>query len=345
LVIYSMHLLESIYYLVFSARQRYSVAHQKRLPCKVISIGNITVGGTGKTPAAIAVAQEAQKRGLKPIILTRGYKGKAKGPCFVTKGEAPLLQVRDAGDEPVLMAERLEGVPIIKGSKRFEAGMFALRELKIGKVELKSHVFILDDGFQHQQLCRDKNIVLIDYENPFADNLLLPLGRLREPATSLNRADIIVMTRAGGHPGKDSGSNDEVLKSVRRYNPAAAIFLAEHTPVSCILGSGEEKQADWLSGRKVFGFCAVASPNAFLRTLAELGATVCGFRAFKDHYQYMRQDISDIVRASERAGAEWIVTTEKDIIKTRSLNLPDNVFVIRIVFETGDGFFDRVFSL
>ncbi|SPQ01065.1 putative Tetraacyldisaccharide 4'-kinase [Candidatus Sulfobium mesophilum] len=339
-----MHLLESLYYLGFSARQYYSLMRQKRLPCRVISIGNITVGGTGKTPATIAVAEEAQRRGLKPVILTRGYKGRAKGPCFVTKGEAPLLSVRDAGDEPVLMSERLKGVPIIKGSSRFEAGMFALRKLQIREAEFKSYVFILDDGFQHRGLYRDRDIVLIDYQNPFADNLLLPLGRLREPVKSLRRTDVIVMTRAGGNISRDDGANNEVLKVIRHYSPQSALFFANHTPVSCVLRSGEGKPAGWLTGKKVFGFCAIASPDAFRRTLAELGASVCGFRAFNDHYQYIRQDISALIEAAEQFGAEWIVTTEKDIIKAGSLDLPDNVAVVRIIFEAEEGFFDKVFS-
>ncbi len=339
-----MHLLESLYYLGFSAKQRYSLARQKRLPCRVISIGNITVGGTGKTPATIAIAEAAQKRGLKPVILTRGYKGRAKGPCFVTTGEVPLLPVKDAGDEPVLMAERLKGVPIIKGSRRFGAGMFAVRELRIGEVALKSYVFILDDGFQHQSLYRDKDIVLIDYKNPFADNLLLPLGRLREPVKSLSRADIIVITKASGNIGKDNATNDETLKVIRRYSPGSALYFARHTPVSCALHSGEEKPASWLSEKKVFGFCAIASPDAFRKTLTELGALVCGFRAFSDHYQYMQQDIAAITGAAKQSGAEWIVTTEKDIIKARSLELPDNVSVVKIIFETEESFFERVFS-
>jgi tetraacyldisaccharide 4'-kinase len=339
-----MHLLEFLYYLGFSAKQRYSLAHQRRLPCRVISIGNITVGGTGKTPATIAVAEEAQKRGLKPVILTRGYKGRAKGPCFVTKGEEPLLSVRDAGDEPVLMAERLNGVPIIKGSSRFEAGMFGLRKLQIKEAELKSHLIILDDGFQHLGLYRDKDIVLIDYTNPFGDNLLLPLGRLREPVKSLNRANIIIVTRAGENIRIDDGANNEVLKVIRHYSPQSALFFAGHTPVSCVLRSGEGKPAGWLAGKKVFGFCAIASPDAFRRTLSELGASVCGFRAFDDHYQYIRQDISALIEAAEQSGAQWIVTTEKDIIKARSLDLPDNVAVVRIIFEAEEGFFDKVFS-
>jgi tetraacyldisaccharide 4'-kinase len=340
-----MHLLEFLYYLGFLAKQHFSVTHQKRLPCRVISIGNITVGGTGKTPATIAVAEEAQKRGMKPIILTRGYKGRARGPCFVTRGEGPLLSVKDAGDEPVLMAERLKGVPIVKGSNRFEAGMFALRELHIGNSELETHVFILDDGFQHRGLYRDKDIVLIDFGNPFGNRLLLPLGRLREPIKSLERADIIVLTRVGGNIRKEGGKENDVMNVVRHYSPGSFFFLAGHTPLSCTLRSGQENPAGWLSGKKVFGFCALASPDAFRRTLVELGAEIRGFRAYRDHYQYTREDISRIKTEARQSGAGWIVATEKDIIKARNLDLPDNMAVVKVVFDVDDGFFDKVFGL
>jgi tetraacyldisaccharide 4'-kinase len=186
---------EFLYSVGLSAKKAYSLSRRRRLPCRVISIGNITVGGTGKTPAAIALAGEAKKRGGSPVILTRGYKGSAKGPCFVTKGEGPLLNADEAGDEPVLMAERLKGVPIIKGSDRYEAGMFALQSLDPQLSTLGSRLFILDDGFQHWKLSRDKDILLIDSGNPFGNRALLPLGKLREPLSAIERADIVVLTK------------------------------------------------------------------------------------------------------------------------------------------------------
>jgi tetraacyldisaccharide 4'-kinase len=341
-----MHLFEFLYYLGFSAKQYYSLRRQKHLPCKVISIGNITVGGTGKTPATIAVAEEAQKRGLNPVVLTRGYGGTARGPCFVTKGKEPLLSVKEAGDEPVLMAERLKGVPIIKNASRFEAGMFALRELQIRDSDLKTHVFILDDGFQHVALYRDRDIVLIDAENPFGNGLLLPFGRMREPVKSLARADIIVLTRAGEKAGHGGPYGIDILKEkINSYNEKSRIFLAEHVPLSCSFLSGQENPADWLAGKKVFGFCALGSPDAFRTTLLESGADIRGFRAYRDHYQYTPEDIFRIKTEAGQSGAEWIVTTEKDIIKARNLELPDNISVIKVVFAVKDGFFETVFSL
>ena len=341
-----MHLLEFLYYLGFSVKQYYSVTHQQRLPCRVISIGNITVGGTGKTPATIAVAEEAQKRGLRPVILSRGYKGRAKGPCFVTMGSGPLLSVEDAGDEPVLMAERLKGVPIVKGANRVEAGMFAIRELPIGDTEFDQYVFILDDGFQHRGLYRDKDIVLIDAGDPFGNGMLLPFGRLREPVKSLARADIIVLTKTRGYAGRgELYGIDMLIEKINSYKVKSRIFLSDHTPVSCMLPSGRENTAEWLSGKKVFMFCALGSPDAFLRTLSESGADIRGFHAYKDHYQYIQEDISSIKTESEERGAEWIVTTEKDIIKIRNLDLPDNIAVVKVVFSAHDDFYAEVFGL
>ncbi len=341
-----MRLLEFLYYLGFSVKQYYSVAHQKRLPCRVISIGNITVGGTGKTPATIAVSEEAQKRGLRPVILTRGYKGKAKGPCFVTMGKGPLLSVEDAGDEPGLMAERLQGVPIVKGSDRFEAGMFAIRELHISDAEFATCVFILDDGFQHRGLYRDKDIVLIDSGDPFGNGMLLPFGRLREPAKSLSRADIIVLTKAGGSTDRGERKVIDILRAkINSYRKKAKVFISDHAVSSCALPSGLENPADWLSGKKVFVFCALGSPDSFLQTLSESGADIRGLRTYKDHYQYTQEDVSRIKTESKERGAEWIVTTEKDIIKARNLDLPDNISVVKVVFAVDSDFYDEVFCL
>jgi tetraacyldisaccharide 4'-kinase len=159
----------AIYNLALKCR-RFCYDHLRkpdRLPAKVISIGNITLGGTGKTPAVIALAREARKRGLNPCVLTRGYKGKAKDTCFISKGEGPLLDAEQAGDEAFLMAEVLKGVTIVKGSDRFRAGIMALEYDQLAIVNLpQSRLFLLDDGFQHWRLHRDIDVLLIDATNP-----------------------------------------------------------------------------------------------------------------------------------------------------------------------------------
>jgi tetraacyldisaccharide 4'-kinase len=342
-----MHVLELLYYAAFQAKKSYALSHRKHLPARVISIGNITLGGTGKTPAVIAVAEEARRRGFSPAILTRGYKGKAKGPCFVSMGGRPLLSVGDAGDEPYLMAERLHDVPIVKSSDRFSGGLFALREARKRrageKPPLTPDMFILDDGFQHWGLYRDKDIVLIDAGNPFGNRLLLPLGTLREPPSSLAQADIILLTKCPADRG-GAGLN-EVVAEVQRYNSSAPVYFAGHEPAAIRDLSGAARPADWLAGKRVFGFCALGRPGSFLQTLETAGADVAGFRRFRDHFRYDASDIRSIRAEAAEGRAEWIVTTEKDIIKIRHLDLPDNTLVVEIAFTVDRAFFDDVFGI
>jgi tetraacyldisaccharide 4'-kinase len=337
-----MRPLELLYYFGSSAKKHYSLRHRQRLPHKVVSLGNITTGGTGKTPAAIALAEEAKRRGLYPIILTRGYRGKVKGPCFVTKGTSPLLSAEDAGDEPLLMAERLQGVPVVKGCDRYEAGRYALAHIDHGG----EFLFILDDGFQHWRLHRDKDIVLIDALNPFGNRALLPFGKLREPLGSLDRADIIVLSKAGGQ-GQDRQGRpciDSLVEEIREYTKAR-IFKAEHKPLSCTFLSGEKKPTEWLLGRKVFGLSALGNPLSFRKTVLSLGAQLLGYRMFRDHHRYSASDVAKVLKGAEKSGAEWIVTTEKDIIKLRNLDLPDNILIIEVTFFVEQGFYDEAFRL
>ncbi len=351
-----MNIAEYLYYLGLSAKKFFALKNQKRLPFRVISIGNITLGGTGKTPAAIAVAEEAKKRGFQPIILTRGYKGTAEGPCFVTKGDKPLLTAAQAGDEPLLMAERLEGVVIVKGADRYEAGMFAIEAgkgqwvrgngQKIGKDDqanslsppaVSPSIFILDDGFQHWKLYRDRDIVLIDARKPFGNKRLFPVGRLREPLTALHRADVIMITKAGR---EDPG----LIAEIRKYNKHVPIFFSGHRVVSIRSGSGERMSPDSLRGKKVFCFCGLADPESFSITVAGSGAEVAGMKAYRDHHRYGQQDIDAVSRESLASGASWIITTEKDFVKLRNLDLPGNILIIEIAFIADQPFFDSVFA-
>lgn len=337
-----MNIFESLYYFGLSAKKYFALKNPKKLPSKVISIGNITVGGTGKTPAAIAVAEEAKRRGFNPVILTRGYKGSIKGPVFVTEGNGPLLSADEAGDEPVLMANKLEGIPVVKCADRYTGGMFAIQHFQSQISNLKSPIlFILDDGFQHWRLHRDKNIVLIDIGNPFGNRKLLPFGRLREPLKSLQRADIIVLSKHSRSPDV----NKKVFNEIRKYNPASPIFFSEHKPVSCRLLSGERKPLSLVSGKKLFGFCAIANPKSFEETISSAGAELAGFESYRDHYRYKSSDIMKIKENAGKCGADWIVTTEKDIIKLKHLDLPENIIIIEIEFLAENGFLKAVFDI
>jgi len=350
-----MNSIEFLYYLGLSAKKYVALKTGKKLPCRVISIGNITVGGTGKTPATVAVAEEAIIRGFSPIILTRGYRGTEPGPCFVTRGEVPLLTAEQAGDEPLLMAERLKGVPIVKGADRYEAGMFALKELGVQSSACKvaediksvhlpipntqhpTPVFILDDGFQHWKLHRDRDIVLIDAKNPFGNRKLLPVGRLREPLSELRRADSIVITKA-------AREDSALIAEVRKYNSRAPIFFARHRAVAVRSRTGERRPLEWLTDRKVFCFCGLADPESFRDTAASAGAVITGMKVFRDHYRYQQYDIATIVKECKTSGASWIIATEKDMVKLRNLDLPENILIIEMAFAAGQPFYESVFS-
>lgn len=348
--------LEFIYYLCYSFKKSRDLRNRKKLPHRVISVGNLTVGGTGKTPAVIAIAEEAKKMGYLPCVLTRGYKGTVKGPCVISKGDGSLLGVNEAGDEASLMAERLRGVPIVKGGDRYEAGLFAIQNLDFfasgepsgaGRSPISGprsqFLFILDDGFQHWRLYRDLDILLIDGADPFGNNRLLPLGILREPPEEIKRADIIVLTRIGKGADPDRIKRDLILE-IRRYNTDAPIYSSGHEPVALRTASGRDLSLDLLARKTVFAFCGIGNPSAFRDTLAGINAEIRGFMAFRDHYAYRRRDILRITHAARGCNADWIVTTEKDIMRLKDFDLAESIVSLRIEFEVERGFYDQLFA-
>jgi tetraacyldisaccharide 4'-kinase len=343
-----MTLLEFIYFLGYSLKKHYVLKSQKRLPCKVISVGNITLGGTGKTPATIALAEEARQKGFHPCILTRGYKGKAEGPCFVSKGEGPLLDAHRAGDEAVLMAEKLPGVSVIKARDRYEAGLFAIKNLSSQfSGEDSEFLFILDDGFQHWGLRRDKDILLIDGTNPFGNRRLLPLGPLREPPAAIGRADIIVITRRNQKDVKPEIQNSPATAlagEIRKYNRPAPIFFAEHRPTRFLTMRGDAFTLEWAEGKKFFGFCGIGNHHSFRETLTTAGVMLTGFKPFRDHYSYTGDDIKSIAERAKMSDAGWIVTTEKDIMRLKGFDTPDNLVALAIEFCIDEGFYEEVFK-
>jgi len=331
-----MTVLESFYYLGCSLKKRHALKNQKRLPSKVISIGNITLGGTGKTPAVMALAEEAKKRSINTCILTRGYKGRVQVPCFVSTGKGPLLDEYLAGDEAFLMAVKLRGIPIIKGKDRYEAGMFAIQNLA------SQPLFILDDGFQHWKLHRDKNILLLNSSLPFGNRRLFPLGILREPLKEMVRADVVVITKAS--IGNQHAAEDDLIKEIRQYNKEAKIFYAEHNPTKFIKLDNETMSLSWAKGKRFFSFCGIGDPQSFRKTLLSLGIPLTGFRTFRDHHRYSQKDIQSITTAASKSGAEWIVTTEKDIMRLKDLSLPEHLVSLGIKFHVDTDFYDEVFK-
>lgn len=328
-----MLLPELIYYCGYLLKKRYDTKRQRKLPNKVISIGNLTTGGTGKTPTTIAIAQEAKKRGYFPVILTRGYRGTIKVPVFVSKGEGPLISPEESGDEAFLMAKNLKGIPVIKAINRYEGGLLAINNLN----SPERIIFLLDDGYQHLSLYRDIDILLIDGMNPFGNRRLLPIGRLREPLRALKRADLIVITRS-------SNMLESLVQEIRRYNDNAPIFLSDHRP-SCFRDiNGTVISLKDLSGKGVVAFCGIGNPYSFKRSIVDLGIKLRDFIIFRDHHRFNAQDIKRIERVAERSKADWIITTEKDIIKLRNFNLHPNLLYLAIEFGIEEDFFKEVFS-
>lgn len=323
-----MGIFEIIYFAGYQAKRAFDSIGRKRLPARVIGIGNLTTGGTGKTPAAMAVAREARARGMRPCILTRGYRGKRKGPVVVTQD----MDWREAGDEPVLMASRMGDIPVIKGANRYKSGMFAVLNLPT-----RPDVFILDDGYQHFRLHRDVNVLLVSALNPFDNGRLLPMGHLREPLREMKRADVVVITKAR----HDTRDLEEVI---RNHNKSAPVYTSQYEPVSVRTLWGEDHPLQWLRGREVFAFSGIAEPEGFHDTIMDAGANLRGNRAFGDHHQFTKQDIESVLKAARRAQAPWIITTEKDIMRLREFMLPRNVVVLGAEFAVEKAFYDLVFG-
>ncbi|MBF0592415.1 MAG: tetraacyldisaccharide 4'-kinase [Nitrospirae bacterium] len=334
-----MNIIEHLYNIGLMLKRDRGLKLQRRLCQRVISVGNITLGGTGKTPLVIALAQEALRLGLRPCILTRGYRGKTKGPCHVCRGNGPILDVVEAGDEPVLMAMRLPQVEVIKGPDRYEAA-----QLSQG-----ADIFILDDGFQHFGLYRDIDIVLVDCLRGFGNGRLFPVGPLREPIAQLTRANIIVTTR-NDNIGNDNPGNNLITTLCNRAGVAypsgitTAVYNAQHRPTSLRTTDGLDLPLSMIAGQRVFAFCGIGNPNAFRLTLQSTGADIAGMLTFPDHHRYNTSDLKKIFKKS--SDAQWIITTEKDIIKIVKLAQDQptgKLLCLLIDIDIDRGFYKRVF--
>ena len=283
------------------------VLETKRLPSPVISIGNMTVGGTGKTPLVMTLARGLMRRGIPVAILSRGYKGKNVSDPVVSDGQNIFLPPEESGDEPYLLSQSLRGVPVLVGKDRFTNGQLALR-----RFTMKG--FLLDDGFQHLPLHRDLNILLIDSRVGFGDRHLLPRGILREPLSQLRRAHLFLLTKTE-HP-----EACQVLETeLRQIHPSAPIFHSHYEPVG-LIGPKEEWEAPHsLKGKKVFAFSGIANPDSFSSLLRKCGMEIVKEAIFPDHHRYTEKDLASI-RENSR-GTDRVVTTEKDMLKLRNLDL------------------------
>lgn len=323
-------ILSRFYYLVIKLRwliYKLGIIPKTKLPCTVISVGNITWGGTGKTPAVIMIAKLLAEMGKRVTVLSRGYgrrkeKDKKNKISIVSDGKRLILSPREAGDEPCLLAKNLPDVPIIVGKNRINSGKYAIEKFA-------SEVVVLDDGFQYWSLNRDIDIVTIDCSNPYGNGYLIPRGPLREPVSHLSRADIFLLTRANLVSRDDL---HRIIGDLERLNPHCTILESVHQP-KYLQGSffGEKKSLDFIKDRRVVAFSSIGNPYSFEKTLEGLGAKIVKIFQFPDHHDYQRNDLQKIETACRTdldKGEVIAVTTEKDGVRLERIISPeaDRVF-------------------
>ena len=320
------------------------VLHRHPLGCQVISVGNVTAGGTGKTPMVEKLARDLRDNGRKVAILSRGYrKGAGKTPfpslpLEVSKGNGPCegITSEQSGDEPFMLAKNLPGVAVLVDKDRVRSGRHAVRKLDCDTL-------LLDDGFQYQRLKHRLDLVLVDCGNPFGNGNVLPRGILREPMRNLRRARFICITKVRG---RDTA---ELRRRIRELNPDAGLMECDHVP--CLLRDAftdAEHPLSELRGRRVFALSGIASPRSFETSLEDLGATLLGRHHVADHHRYSRREVQRIVNKARELGADWIVTTEKDAVRIpllRDCAVPIVYLRIEIRFHGGTEEFERCVGL
>jgi tetraacyldisaccharide 4'-kinase len=312
----SILLVFSFFYRIATALRNFlfdiSIFRKTKVDAAVVSVGNITTGGTGKTPlvawlcnyfsgppprlAPSLASQEAEGAeaggNIAIAILTRGYKGNS-----------------DFADEPAMLAKACPKAQIIINPNRVEGAKKAI-------TKYNAKFLIMDDGFQHRKLARDIDIVAVDATNPFGGNRLLPAGFLREPLGSLKRADAVVITRINQtQPEKI----EEIKKIVSRINPKIVFAAAIHKPICARLIKDKQITLDELAGKRLYAFCGIGNPGAFFQTLSELALNIVGKRVYNDHHRYTESDIVEICQDCRYKQAEMIITTQKDWIKAALL--------------------------
>jgi tetraacyldisaccharide 4'-kinase len=288
----------------------------------VISVGNITTGGTGKTPVVAWLAEALAQDHLRVCILTRGYgRREADRRVLVSDGVSVLADASTGGDEPRLLAEMLTGAAAVVSDRDRVAAARWARE------NLGSEVFVLDDGFQHLRVRRELDIVTIDATNPWGGGHLLPQGRLREPPASLKRADIIIITRA-----EQTTDSNSLKREVEQLSGRKAFIARTRTGAVRPLNYQQHGASSPPSAYRVAAFCALGNPQAFFKHLGRSGFDLTHTQAFTDHHSYTQSDVERVVREAKASGAEALLTTAKDGVKLRSLRFDLPCFVVEIEF-------------
>lgn len=300
-----------------------------RLPIPVISVGNITLGGTGKTPFVEYIVRYLQRTGKRVAILSRGY---ASG----IKQENSSLNKIICNDEHLVFQENIPDIPHLLNKDRVKGGFDAIRQFQV-------QCLVLDDGFQHLRLARDLNIVTIDALNPFGFGHMVPRGMLREPLEALRRADLFVLTHA------DQCSQDKIqsiIDRLRGISKHVPVVETVHKPLWLESSKGAEtRDIAWLKGKRVFAFCAIGNPESFRKSIEGLGGELIGFRAFPDHHVYTASELQTLNAEAQRIGPDAIIITQKDHVKIKNvhetLNFPLWTLRMEIGIVKGSEIFEK----
>lgn len=308
----------------------------RSMGCLVISVGNLTVGGTGKTPVVEMLARALQQGGRKVAILSRGYKSVPRplllrlgdkifkkkalfSPRVVSDGKSLLLDSRTAGDEPFMLAKNLRGVQVLVDRDRVKSGFYAIENFG-------ADTLLLDDGFQYIRMRHSVEVALIDRQAPFGNEYLLPRGTLREPPRNLRRATHIFLTKCNG------GDNSELVGRIRKYNRTADIIECSHHPKYLQnIATGEELPLEFLKDLSIGSICGIAMPESFVEGLRRLGAKVEVTKTYTDHHRYNTREIETFIRQCARRGLSAILTTEKDAVRIPRILEPEvPIYYLRV---------------
>lgn len=322
------------------------IIRNRAIGCLVVSIGNLTCGGTGKTPVVEVFAKTLSQKGRKVAVLSRGYRSKQRSmltklkqkflskkmevpPKVVSDGQNLLLDSTFAGDEPYMLASNLKNVVVLVDKDRVKSGLYAI-------AEFQTDTLILDDGFQYLDLKPHINILLVDSTKPFSNHHVLPRGLLREPIKNVRRADYIFLTKSNGGP------RIRHLKSfLRKHNRRAEIIECCHKPkyLEDVYEKDRRKSLDFLQGKKIAALSAIAFPKSFEVFLTELGSEIVCTRRFADHHRFTQQEIIDLVNEAKKKHADIIVTTEKDAVRMPRLDRRDiPVYFMRVEIDILSGY-------
>ncbi len=317
-------LLSKIYGLIVSLRvflYQKGILRKHRLKHPVISVGNLTVGGTGKTPLVGFLAQILKKAGYQPVILSRGYKRSNKNAVLLVSDVREVFcGPEECGDEPYLLARKLEGVPVLVGNSRYQAG-------RLLEDRYSNLIYLLDDGYQHIQLKRNLNILILDATDPFGGHHLLPAGRLREPTKAIARADAIVITRS--HMFSETENLEE---QIRRWNQRVPISYFHHDVTALYdARTGTRFQPRDFLGSSVIALAAIGSPHVFLHDLEHYQMKISDRFIFRDHHPFSQPELDRVLKRLEEVQARAVVTTEKDAVRLKKLDFQEGqIFVLQI---------------